>query len=214
MKVLLLHPPYPKDDIFRKSMKRVGAVLPPLGLAYLASMLEKEGHEVKIVDGPALATVEDYGFEELANDLRNFKPRVVGISAAYSQMEYVKKSLSLIKAIIPECITVLGGSLATSMPEILNEFENLDYGVYGEAEFTFAEILKKIEGNEILENTEGLTWRGGKEVKFLKPKIIMDIDDIPMPARHLLKMEIYRPSPANYRRLPATTIMTRWRSDF
>ncbi len=208
MKVLLLHPPYPKDDIFRKSMKRVGAVLPPLGLAYLASMLEKESHEVKIIDGPALAAVEDYGFEELANDLRNFKPKVVGISAAYSQIEYVRNSLSLIKAIVPECITVLGGSLATSMPEILNEFKNLDYGVYGEAEFTFAEILKKIESNKALENTEGLIWREGSEVKFLKPKIIMNIDDIPMPARHLLRMEIYRPSPANYRRLPATTIMT------
>ena len=58
MKVLLLHPPYTKDEIFRKSMKRVGAVLPPLGLAYLASMLEKKGHEVKIIDGPTLATVE------------------------------------------------------------------------------------------------------------------------------------------------------------
>lgn len=208
MKVLLLHPPYTKDEIFRKSMKRVGAVLPPLGLAYLASMLEKEGHEVKIIDGPTLATVEGYGMEELARDLRDFKPRVAGISAAYSQMEYAKKSLSLIKALVPECMTILGGSLATSMPNILNELKNLDYGVYGEAEFTFAEILKKIESGKVLENTEGLIWREGSEVKFLKPKLIMNIDDIPMPARHLLKMEIYRPSPANYRRLPATTIMT------
>ena len=208
MKVLLLHPPYPKEEIFRKSMKRVGAVLPPLGLAYLASMLEKEGHEVKIIDGPALAAVEGYGLEELARDLRDFKPKVVGISAAYSQIEYTRKSLSLIKAIVPGCIIVLGGSLATSMPKILNEFKNLDYGVYGEAEFTFAEILKKIENNETLENTEGLIWREGSEVKFLKPKLVMNIDDVPMPARHLLKMEIYRPSPANYRRLPATTIMT------
>lgn len=208
MKVLLLHPPYPKDDIFRKSMKRVGAVLPPLGLAYLASMLEKKGHEVSIIDGPALATVESYGFEELGKDLRDFKPKVVGISAAYSQIEYAKKALSLIKAIVPECTTILGGSLATSMPNILNKFENLDYGVYGEAEFTFVEILDKIKDKKFLEGTEGLIWREDNKVKFLKPKLIMNIDNIPMPARHLLKMEIYRPSPANYRRLPATTIMT------
>ena len=189
MKVLLLHPPYPKDEIFRKSMKRVGAVLPPLGLAYLASILEKGGHEVKIIDGPALATVEGYGFEELAGDLRKFEPRVVGISAAYSQTEYVKRSLSLIKTIVPESVTILGGSLSTSMPEVLNTFNNLDYGVYGEAEFTFTEILKKIENKKSLENTEGLIWREGSKVKFLKPKIMMNIDEIPMPARHLLNFE-------------------------
>jgi radical SAM superfamily enzyme YgiQ (UPF0313 family) len=208
MKVLLLLPPYPKDKIFRKSMKRVGAVLPPLGLAYLASMIEKEGNEVKIIDGPALATMEGYGFEELAKDIRSFKPDVAGISASYSQLEYTKKSLSLIKAIVPECVTILGGPLITSVPSMLNEFANLDYGVYGEADFTFTEILKKIANHEALENTDGLIWRENGNVRFLKPKLITNIDEIPMPARHLLKMEIYRPSPANYRRLPATTIMT------
>ena len=208
MKILLLHPPYPKDEIFRKSMKRVGAVLPPLGLAYIASMLEKKGHEVKIIDGPALATVEDYSFEELEKDLKTFNPEVVGISAAYSQIEYTKKSLSLIKEILPDCVTILGGSLVTSMPNILNKFEDVDYGVYGEADFTFPEILNKIKNKNILEGTDGLIWRGGKEIKFLKPKLIMSLDDVPMPARHLLKMNIYKPSSANYRRLPATTIMT------
>ena len=83
MKVLLLMPPYPKDKIFRKSLKNLGAILPPLGLAYIAAVLEQEGHEVKIIDGPAMATVEGYGFEELEQDLKKFDPDIVGILFSY-----------------------------------------------------------------------------------------------------------------------------------
>ena len=106
MKILLLLPPYPKDKIFRKSMKSVGAVLPPLGLAYIASLFEKNGYDVKIIDGPSLANVKNYGFEELEKDLKAFSPDVIGISASFSQMDYAKKSLNLIKNILPTCVNI------------------------------------------------------------------------------------------------------------
>lgn len=208
MKVLLICPPYPKDKIFRKSMKNLGAVLPPLGIAYIAAMLEKDGHEVKIIDGPAWATVFGYGFEELEKDIKDFSPDVVGISASNSQIEHAKKALSLAKGVNRECITILGGTLISADPKALLSFEDVDFGVYGEADITFPEILKAVEAKKPVEGLEGVIWRENGPVKFLKPKMITDLDQIPMPARHLLKMEIYRPSPANYRRLPATTIMT------
>jgi len=84
MKVLFISPPYPKDKIFRKSMKSLGAVLPPLGIAYIAAMLEKDGHKVKIIDGPAWATVFGYGFDDLEKDVQEFNPDVVSISASTS----------------------------------------------------------------------------------------------------------------------------------
>src|SRR3989344_6944170 len=209
MKILLLSPPYPKDKIFRKSMKHLGAVLPPLGLAYIAAMLEKEGHEIKIVDGPAWATVSEYGYEELEKDLLDFNPELIGISASSSQLDHVKNCLNIINKTVPNAKTILGGTMVSSYPEILIEdLKEINYGVYGEADLTFSDIVNKIEKNEFLENTEGVIWRENGNIKFLKPKMITDLDQVPMPARHLLKMEIYRPSPANFRRVPATTLIS------
>ena len=80
MKILLLLPPYEKNEIFRNSMKNLGAVLPPLGIAYIAAVLEKEGHTVNIIDGPAMATVLNYGFGDLEKDVVKFNPDVIGLS--------------------------------------------------------------------------------------------------------------------------------------
>ena len=208
MKIMLIAPPYSKDQIFRKSMKNLGAVLPPLGLAYMAAMLEKHSHEVKIIDGPAMAAILNYSFEELKKDIIEFNPNLVGISASTSQMDHAKKALQIVKENNSGCITILGGALISADPNALLQFNDVDYGVYGEADLTFPEILKKIEAKEKIEGSEGIIWRENGNVKFLKPKTITDLDEIPMPARHLLNMKIYRPSPANYRRLPATTMMT------
>ena len=137
MKILLLSPPYPKDKIFRKSMKHLGAVLPPLGLAYIAAMLEKEGHEIKIVDGPAWATVSEYGYEELEKDLLDFNPELIGISASSSQLDHVKNCLNIINKTVPNAKTILGGTMVSSYPEILIEdLKEINYGVYGEADLT------------------------------------------------------------------------------
>ncbi len=208
MKVLLISPPYPKDRIFRKSMKNLGAVLPPLGIAYIAAMLEKDGHKVKIIDGPAWATVLDYDFTDLEKDIMEFAPDVVGVSASTSQIEHAKRAISIAKYANKKCVVILGGTLISADPKALLHFEQVDFGVYGEADLTFSEILKAVEAKKPVDGMEGVIWRENEDVKFLKPKVITDLDQIPMPARHLLKMEIYRPSPANYRRLPATTIMT------
>lgn len=208
MNILLISPPYPKDKIFRKSMKNLGAVLPPLGIAYIAAMLEKDSHIVKIIDGPAWATVFEYGFDNLAKDIHEFHPDIVGVSASTSQVDHAKETISLAKKVNKDCKIILGGTLISADPKTLLNFEQVDYGVYGEADLTFSEIVKAIQGGKKIEGMEGVIWRENDHIKFLKPKTIIDLDQIPMPARHLLRMEIYRPSPANYRRTPATTIIT------
>lgn len=208
MRVLLLMPPYEKSKIFQKFMKNIGAVLPPLGIAYIAAMLEKEGHAVKIIDGPALATMCGYGFSELCKDVSVFQPDVIGISISTSQIDYAKKSISIIKHIIPSAVIIIGGPLISATPSALLSFSDVAYGVYGEADMTFPLIVKKIGQKKSLKHLEGVIWREKKGVQYLKPIIITDLDSLPMPARHLLPMNIYRPSPANYRRLPATTMIT------
>ncbi len=208
MKILFLTPPYKKDKIFRKSMKHLGAVLPPLGIAYVAAVLERDDHEVRIIDATAESTVLDYNFDKLRKDIEDFQPDVVGVSGNIPQLENVQETLKIVKEINPKTITIIGGPIVSSDINFLKKLPNADYGVLGEADLAISEIFKKLEKKEKIEGSEGLIWREQNTVKSIKPRDIFDLDVIPMPARHLLKMHIYRPSPANYRRLPASTIMT------
>ena len=50
MKVLLIHPPLSGKERYG-DLAAAGAYWPPLGLCYIAAMLEKEGINVKIIDG-------------------------------------------------------------------------------------------------------------------------------------------------------------------
>ena len=49
MKVLLVNPPYNSSKY-----RFIGLVAPPLGIAYIAAVLEKKGFDVSIIDAPAI----------------------------------------------------------------------------------------------------------------------------------------------------------------
>ena len=74
MKICLIRPPKSKfDDLYTRS-----SIFYPMGLGYLASYLEKEDFEVKIID----AFLEDLNINDITSRVIEFKPEVVGISFA------------------------------------------------------------------------------------------------------------------------------------
>lgn len=208
MKILLINPFIAKEEIFEKGLKDVGALLPPLGLAYIAAVLEQDKHVVKIIDCSVLFAKEGYNKRNLEQDIRNFNPTIVGLTATSPQIESAKEIIDSAKRILPECLTFLGGPHVTALPQVLRDIKSLDYGIYGEGEILFRDMVRKIEKREKIENSPGLIWKDKKKIKIKKGNYIENLDELPMPARHLLPMQYYRPSPANYRRLPATTIIT------
>ncbi|HDN62859.1 MAG TPA: B12-binding domain-containing radical SAM protein, partial [Candidatus Bathyarchaeota archaeon] len=76
MNVCLVSPPY-KSAV----ASTFGSSSPPLGLAYLASVLRKE-HKVKIIDSAAL----NYTLEDLRRELKSFNPDIVGITSVTSSI--------------------------------------------------------------------------------------------------------------------------------
>jgi len=114
------------------------------------------------------------------------------------------KSLKIAKDIDCGIRTLLGGIHATVYKEdILKEYEHLDYIVYGEGEITLAELAKNKPDHEILgivyrtlDIDRGQSFDDAKFVYVTNPPrpLIANLDDVPMPARHLLDMDYYTKS--------------------
>lgn len=202
-KVLLIEPPTTRPADFGAEKVRIG-IVPPLGLAYIGAILDRNGFEVKILDCiiegflggvPYKGNQIRYGLsdEEIKKEIREYSPDLVGVSCLISSKVYdVLNICQLVKKINPEIITATGGAHpTTAFQEILKD-KNLDFAVLGEADYTLLELINTLNSKSDLSKIDGLAYREGEKIKVNpKTKFIDNLDQLPFPARHLLKMDTY-----------------------
>lgn len=185
MKVALIHPS--AEELYGKWEDSVG-VWPPLGLAYIASFLEKHGYKVKIIDSNA----EHKNIPAIVKDLEEFKPDVVGIG---SVTVLIIPSFKLAKAIknVMAVPIVFGGPHPTTVSLDTIQNESVDFVVRGEGEETMLELLRCIERKRGFEDVKGLTFkRDGKVIENPSREFIENLDELPWPAYHLLPIPRYK----------------------
>ena len=195
MKVCLISPPY---NSAVKSV--VGISSPPLGLAYIASVL-RQNHEVKIIDSNIL----NYTIGDVEEELRSFNPDVVGITSVTPSIYEAYKVAETAKKVREDCTVVLGGPHATFMPrETMEECKYIDIIVRGEGEETTRELIENIEKGAPLNEVKGITFREKNGIIDTEPRLfIKNIDNIPFPSRDLLPMHLYKFNGVKY-----TTMLT------
>ncbi|MEZ5975846.1 MAG: radical SAM protein [Planctomycetota bacterium] len=92
-------------------------------------------------------------------------------------------------------ITIMGGPHASVDQGVFLDSGHFDYVLKGEAEYTLPQLLKAIDGgvDADLEDVPGLAaMRDGELwVDNPAPPLIKKLDELPMPARHLLPMQSY-----------------------
>ena len=184
MKILLLSPP-----TISAIKTIVGTTGPPLGLAYLASMVRDE-HDVRIVDSLA----EDYTYGDVKRIIKKYDPDVVGITSTTSMMPDAYIVAKMTKRYNKNVKIVMGGPHVTFVPEkTFQECPYIDFIVRGEGEITFKELIDALEKNKDPSNILGLSINMGDKVKNNPPRpLIKDVDTIPMPSYDLLPMEKYK----------------------
>ncbi len=168
--------------------------IPDLGLGYIAAQLKKRGVEVSIRDW------------NMAPDPESFKkwlavhnPQIVGMKIFTKDAGAAKKSVDIIKEILPKTLIVIGGPhpSASSPVEIMNEFPLCDFAFQGDAEFSFPELvsllveeLNKKEWKDIntdrFNNINGLVWRENGAIHSNSPQLIKNLDKIDFPAWELI----------------------------
>ena len=210
MKTVLVHPPFGLEELTgeTESMKAVMNIIPPLGICYIAAVLEEAGKDVEIIDCTPLEMTP----AELISELEKKKPDIIGLSATSPSYESTLKAAALIRESLPDAVVVIGGVHVTALPDETLACDVFDVGVLGEGEVTFLELVNHIEENGLndLSKIKGIAYRkDNKVVKTGKRESIKDLDSLPFPARHLIPpIDKYHPTPASYKKLPHADIMT------
>jgi anaerobic magnesium-protoporphyrin IX monomethyl ester cyclase len=217
MKVLLIQPPMTSH----KNYSLLPGIVPQLGLAYIAAVLEEKKHEVQIIDSVAEGwgdwkksgyTIR-YGLsdKEIIRRVETFQPDIVGISSMYTAFsDDALNTAMLVKQINKSIPVIFGGANACIDPWSILNNKNVDLVVKGEGEITFLDIVKKHKNGHNIKNIKGTVSRSGNKIIDNPPRdLIQDLDQIPFPARHLLPMKVYLKQKNKYNmREPYTNLIS------
>ena len=180
MKVLLVYPPrgFNTKDL-----------MPPLGLAYIAAVLEENNIKVEVVD----AEVERLSWKALQKRYKESKPDVIGITSLSESRFKSFKSAEIAKQAIPDSIVLMGGPHASLTAEdTLANIPSVDIVVRGEGEYIVKELCEVLETDGDLHSVDGISFReNGKIIHNKNRQLIQDLDALPLPAHHLFPLDKY-----------------------
>lgn len=189
MRILLINAP--EVNLRRQSTPTTGTLRlsPPLPIGFLAAILERDGHEVQLLD-MNVAGDEVESFEKLLEDLR---PALVGISAMTASFPAAARFARLSKEILPRSPVVVGGCHVTfTAAQTLEENPAIDFVVRGEGERTLQELTACVVAGQPLQHVLGLSYRQDGHIVHNPPRpFIQDLDALPWPARHLMDLPAY-----------------------
>ncbi len=188
-----------------------GTSMPPLGILYLAAVLEKAGIEVEVVPADILKMSWREIYQKMASDQAD----IIGVTTTTENRFQSFRLIQLARKANPEAITILGGPHASMAAEdTLTHLPELDIVVRGEGELTLLEIAQTIKSRRdlaALRQVAGISFRVDGQVisNPLRPPI-PDLDQLPYPAFHLIPWEKYnfKINVPGHGLLPAANLMT------
>lgn len=174
------------SDNFESSI----GLVPPLNLCCLGAALEDAEIEVSIYDCEAnnnnVVSLEEFLAAEM--------PDVVGISIITTNFRGALYTAAIARRILPNAKIICGGTHMMIFPLETLSHPEFDYGFIGEAEGPLVDFLNILKnGSNDFKQINGLVWRSGKDIIVNEPfGFNRDLDSLPYPAYHLLRLSAYR----------------------
>lgn len=147
------------------------AMHPHTGIAYMISILEKNGHKTEAID----LRVEK-NIKALDRKIKTFNPDIIGVSFmsrgyrdSYNFVKFIKNKYG--KKVI------IGGPHPSLFPEESIIACNADYAVVGEGEYALLALANK----KPLEKIKNLVWTDGNKIIKNELERIKNLDDLPFP---------------------------------
>lgn len=190
--ILLIHPCY---------HRRLGSgIVPPIGLAYLASFLRKVGFTPKILDCALyFDSVDKLTIEKMQKWLRRelslVSPRLaIGIGPCTTPaIRSILAIADTCRDIHPQLPLIFGGPLTFIPGQEWLFFERLEAlaVVKGDGEYPLSRLLTRLREGGSISDIPGVQT---SENQNIEPYLVNDLDCLSYPAWDVFKMDSYRPS--------------------
>jgi radical SAM superfamily enzyme YgiQ (UPF0313 family) len=168
MDVLLIAPP-------RQVPQR--ADFPPVGLAYIAAFLKREGVDAHVLDASA------FPWTQLTKILKEKSPSIVGITCWTQERGQSFRMARLVRDVLPHAKVIFGGHHASALPRQIFARFSADAVVIGEGEQTMLELVRAMLDRKDLETVKGIGYRRDDAVVITEPReFTADLDKFPYPS--------------------------------
>lgn len=169
-------------------MQRAGAwtaVWAPISLALIGAMLETDRHEVKLVD----CIVENISDEKLKKVASDFTPHLAVLNTATPSINHDLATASIIKSVVPNSKVIAFGIHVTALTEdSLKVGKDIDAVVRGEPETAIRDLVRnRLE----FAGVSGFSWKKGNNIIHEGERSPVDINELPIPAWHLINQDLY-----------------------
>lgn len=190
----------------------------PIGQGYVGAVAIMDGHHLDVLDLNAerrepvkdSADVFNKWIEtQVVKKLEAQKPDVIGLGGIITQYGRIKLIAGICKRVYPDVPIILGGGVASSMPEFMISRLPIDIIIQEEGEVTFSEVLHRLETGASMEGAKGVAYRhtirpGEWDVRNngLRPSVVsrrVGLDTLPWPLRSAWpEDEVYKRNPVGY----------------
>lgn len=161
----------------------------PLQFLALASVLDRNKYEIKIIDARIEKSVQ-----RAHDKVKELLPTAICVGVSVITGTPIKDAIAisrLVKFHAPDVPVVWGGWHPSIFPEQCLKEGYADFCIHGQGEMTFLELLEAIENNDGFEKILGLAYiRYNQYLENSEQKFI-DINSFPTYNYDLLPLEIY-----------------------
>lgn len=170
--------------------------MPPIGLLYIAAILEKEKEHVEVTELPADGGAYDENNvsknRKYLDDVVDKKPDLIGLGCLTAYRFIAKEIIEYFKKKLPNTPIVVGGPHPTYKYEEIIKY-GADFAVVGDGENTIVELIRCLKsGCGDFKDIKGIAYLDRGAVVFTGPREdIIDLDKLPYPALHLINYEAY-----------------------
>jgi anaerobic magnesium-protoporphyrin IX monomethyl ester cyclase len=215
MKTLLLNAPWSASGLYgvRAGSRwphledcATGEYMPfPFFMAYAAAILERAEKRVAVID----ACAEKLNDDECLSRIGRIDPKLIVLETATPTIDIDLIFASKIRATFPDILIAFSGPHAPMLEtNFLETFSQVDFVFRGEYEFIVLDVVMALEAGREVRGIPGVIHRDlAGRVLDEGSRPLLDLGELPWPARHLFDMNLYSDRPGGIPH-PCLTMLT------